>query len=93
MMVRNLVGGALLTVLVVAVPTSRADGLALGPRVRAETWVDDTASGVDVELRIGPVRIEFPWLRRLPIAPGKRLVIAITGDTGGLSLALQKIAS
>jgi hypothetical protein len=32
--------------------------------------------GIDLELRVLNVRIEFPWLKNLPISPGHRLVIA-----------------
>lgn len=32
--------------------------------------------GVDLEVRLLNVRIEFPWLARLPITPARRIVIS-----------------
>jgi hypothetical protein len=32
--------------------------------------------GVDLELRILNLRVEFPWLKDLPVTPGRRIVIS-----------------
>jgi hypothetical protein len=33
--------------------------------------------GLDLQIRLGRVRIEFPWLRALPITPGRTIVVVI----------------
>jgi hypothetical protein len=40
---------------------------------------DDDASpvGLDLELRVWKLRIEFPWLKSLPIRPGRNIVISV----------------
>jgi hypothetical protein len=40
---------------------------------------DDAASaaGLDLELRVWKLRIEFPWLKSLPIRPGRNIVISV----------------
>jgi hypothetical protein len=35
------------------------------------------STGVDLELRVGHLRIEFPWLKSLPVNPGRRIVISL----------------
>jgi hypothetical protein len=35
----------------------------------------DASTGLDLEVRIGRIRIEFPWLKSLPITPGRHLVL------------------
>lgn len=47
--------------------------------VRADT---DRASqvsvtGLDLEVRIWNVRIGFPWLKSLPVTPGRRIVVSL----------------
>ena len=37
--------------------------------------------GLDLEVRILNVRIEFPWLKTLPISPGRRIVISWLTDS------------
>ena len=36
-----------------------------------------TAAGLDLELRVWKLRIEFPWLKSLPIRPGRNIVISV----------------
>jgi hypothetical protein len=36
-----------------------------------------TSTGLDLELRIGHLRIEFPWLKSLPLSPGRHIVISL----------------
>src|SRR5262245_16831056 len=36
-----------------------------------------TPAGVDLELRVWKLRIEFPWLKSLPIRPGRNIVISV----------------
>ena len=37
----------------------------------------DTPAGIDLELRVWKLRIEFPWLKSLPVRPGRSVVISI----------------
>jgi len=34
-------------------------------------------TGVDLEVRIWNVRIEFPWLKTLPVTPGRHIVVSL----------------
>ena len=44
--------------------------------------VDVSASaGVDLEVRIWNVRIGFPWLKSLPVTPGRRIVVSLWDAT------------
>jgi hypothetical protein len=36
-----------------------------------------TSRGIDLELRIFNLRIEFPWMKALPITPGHHIVITV----------------
>jgi hypothetical protein len=38
---------------------------------------DDTPVGLDLELRVWKLRIEFPWLKSLPVRPGRSVVISL----------------
>lgn len=38
---------------------------------------DDAPVGIDLELRVWKLRIEFPWLKSLPIRPGRNIVISV----------------
>ena len=47
---------------------------------RAETDRASQASantGLDLEVRIWNVRIGFPWLKSLPVTPGRRIVVSL----------------
>jgi hypothetical protein len=35
------------------------------------------STGVDLEVRIWNVRIGFPWLKSLPLTPGRRIVVSL----------------
>jgi hypothetical protein len=37
----------------------------------------DAPAGIDLELRVWKLRIEFPWLKSLPIRPGRNIVISV----------------
>lgn len=37
----------------------------------------DSPAGIDLELRVWKLRIEFPWLKSLPIRPGRNIVISV----------------
>jgi hypothetical protein len=37
-------------------------------------------TGIDLELRILHVSIEFPWLKALPVSFGRRIVISLFAD-------------
>ncbi len=54
-----------------APPAEFAHARASGP----DTFDAPATSGIDLELRVLNVRIEFPWLKNLPISPARRLVI------------------
>ncbi len=34
-------------------------------------------TGLDLEVRIWNVRIGFPWLKSLPVTPGRRIVVSL----------------
>ncbi len=38
---------------------------------------DDASTGLDLEVRIFNVRIEFPWLKSLPVTPGRHVVLSL----------------
>lgn len=38
---------------------------------------DATPAGIDLELRVWKLRIEFPWLKSLPVRPGRSIVISL----------------
>jgi hypothetical protein len=38
---------------------------------------DDASTGLDLEVRIGRIRVEFPWLKTLPISPGRHVVFTL----------------
>jgi hypothetical protein len=38
---------------------------------------DTTSTGLDLEVRIWNVRIGFPWLKSLPVTPGRRIVLSL----------------
>ena len=38
---------------------------------------DPGPAGIDLELRVWKLRIEFPWLKSLPIRPGRNIVITV----------------
>jgi hypothetical protein len=38
---------------------------------------DLTPPGIDLELRVWKLRIEFPWLKSLPVRPGRSVRISI----------------
>lgn len=43
------------------------------------------STGLDLEVRIGRIHIEFPWLKALPISPGRHVVLElmpVRGDGG-----------
>jgi hypothetical protein len=44
---------------------------------RSETPFLSSSTGVDLEVRIWNVRIGFPWLKSLPVTPGRRIVVSL----------------
>jgi hypothetical protein len=38
---------------------------------------EDASTGLDLEVRIGRIRVEFPWLKTLPITPGRHVVFTL----------------
>jgi hypothetical protein len=67
-----------------ATPTAAkaADQPAAAADLRLPT---DGSTGLDLEVRIWNVRIEFPWLKSLPVTPGRHIVLSLfeTTDTTG----------
>jgi hypothetical protein len=54
------------------------DAVAKAPKPSpARAATDDAPSGLDLELRVWKLRIEFPWLKSLPIRPGRNIVISV----------------
>jgi len=40
-------------------------------------------TGIDLEVRVFNLRVEFPWMRALPVSPGHHIVISLlASDTG-----------
>jgi hypothetical protein len=37
----------------------------------------DGSTGLDLEVKIWNVRIEFPWLKSLPVTPGRHIVLTL----------------
>jgi hypothetical protein len=74
-----LVVGFALVAAIVAPAASGAtpcrESAAVGP-APAPLPVVAATQGVDLELRVLNLRIEFPWLKDLPITPGRRIVIS-----------------
>lgn len=48
--------------------------------VRMSEPPSPSTSGVDLEVRVWRLRVGFPWLKYLPITPGRRIVIAIWSE-------------
>jgi hypothetical protein len=72
----GIVGGILLAAFCVPVATS---GLSCRDEVLARArsvTVPAESQGLDLQVRILHVRIEFPWMKSLPITPGRRIVIS-----------------
>ena len=44
---------------------------------RSPRKAEVTPDGLDLELRVWKLRIEFPWLKSLPVRPGRPIVISI----------------
>jgi hypothetical protein len=49
------------------------DSVVSAPRVARQ--------GLDLEIRVGRLRIEFPWMRSLPVTPARRIVVTIMPST------------
>jgi hypothetical protein len=49
------------------------------PDTGARAFADDVEprTGIDLEVRVLNLRVEFPWMRALPISPGHRIVISL----------------
>jgi hypothetical protein len=60
----------------------RAGGDALRHAASDLLPAETTSTGLDLEVRIWNVRIGFPWLKSLPVTPGRRIVLSLW-DTGG----------
>jgi hypothetical protein len=62
-----------------AIAASRTARAATAPPTPAATsgTEDATPVGLDLELRVWKLRIEFPWLKSLPVRPGRSVVISI----------------
>ena len=43
----------------------------------AERDDESVSTGLDLEVRIWNVRIGFPWLKSLPLTPGRRVVLSL----------------
>ena len=47
------------------------------PRPSPAAAAEATPPGIDLELRVWKLRIEFPWLKSLPVTPGRHIVISV----------------
>jgi hypothetical protein len=61
----------------VALADGRADAWAPGPDADPMT-----SHGIDLEVRVLNLRIEFPWLKALPITPVHHIVITMLPESG-----------
>lgn len=43
----------------------------------AEHDAESVSTGLDLEVRIWNVRIAFPWLKSLPLTPGRHIVLSL----------------
>jgi hypothetical protein len=46
----------------------------------ADAFVDEVIeprTGIDLEVRVLNLRVEFPWMRALPVSPGHHIVISL----------------
>lgn len=59
-----------------AVACDRAEAAHLAPEV-ARFEPPATGRGIDLQIRMGRLRIEFPWLRGLPVTPARRIVVTV----------------
>jgi hypothetical protein len=55
-------------------PAAQADA---GLRDRGRPVPADVTTGLDLEVRIWNVRIGFPWLKSLPVTPGRHVVVSL----------------
>jgi hypothetical protein len=59
-------------------PTPTAVKAATVPPAAADLrQAGDASTGLDLEVRIFNVRIEFPWLKSLPVTPGRHVVLSL----------------
>jgi hypothetical protein len=62
-------------------PCPDADRSAQPPAAEAAPRVDpsmpEPRSGIDLTLRVWNLRVEFPWMRALPVSPGHHIVISL----------------
>jgi hypothetical protein len=65
---RTPVTGARMTRLVTAAPHAASFG---------DDDEDVAPTGVDLQVRVWTLRIEFPWLKSLPVRPGRQIVVSI----------------
>lgn len=49
---------------------------------RDELPAAEASTGLDLEVRIGRIHIEFPWLKALPISPGRHVVLELMPARG-----------
>jgi hypothetical protein len=61
------------TMPVVASPAAQADARSRDGRPVSA----DVTTGLDLEVRIWNVRIGFPWLKSLPVTPGRHIVVSL----------------
>jgi hypothetical protein len=66
-----------------AVPTS----VGTVPASATGRSVAPPTTGVSLQIRVGRFRIEFPWLRALPVAPGVEVTVSVAPGRGRWSCA------
>jgi hypothetical protein len=49
------------------------------PEGGASAWTEEVEprTGIDLEVRVLNLRVEFPWMRALPVSPGHHIVISL----------------
>jgi hypothetical protein len=51
--------------------------------VRAERDDPRPTTGIDLEVRVFNLRVEFPWMRALPVSPARHIVISLLARNAG----------
>jgi hypothetical protein len=41
------------------------------------------STGIDLEVRVFNLRVEFPWMRALPVSPARHIVISLLARNAG----------
>ena len=71
-----LVSAGVVPVATSSLPCRAASAVAATQAAVSSAHERPASRGVDLELRVLNLRVEFPWLKSLPVTPGHRIVIS-----------------